>query len=143
MKYIYITDRISHIYLCIYNFILLIFGCAGSSLLCAGSVVTVVSGNNSSLRCTGLLLQWLLSLQSTGSRCMGFSSFSSWALAALKLVESFQTRDRTRVPSVGRQILSHCTTREVLEYFLKTGLFLHVFSKYSFVWLCGTWSLLL
>ena len=71
---------------------------------------------------------------------MGFSGFSSWALAALKLVESFQTRDRTRVPRVGRQILSHCTTREVLEFFFKTSLLLHVFSKYLFVWPCGMWN---
>ena len=27
---------------------------------------------------------------------------------------SSQTRDRTRVPCIGRQILNHCTTREVL-----------------------------
>ena len=30
-------------------------------------------------------------------------------------VGSSQTRDRTRVPSVGRQILNHCATREVRE----------------------------
>ena len=52
-----------------------------------------------------------------GSKCMGISGFSSWALAALQHVESFQTKDHTHVPSVGWQILSHCTTREILEYF--------------------------
>ena len=28
-------------------------------------------------------------------------------------VESFRTKDRTHVPCIGRQVLSHCTTREV------------------------------
>ena len=30
-------------------------------------------------------------------------------------VGSSQTRARTRVPCIGRQILNHCTTREALE----------------------------
>ena len=37
------------------------------------------SGGYSSLWCTGLPLQWLLLLQSTGSRRAGFSSCSTWA----------------------------------------------------------------
>ena len=46
-------------------------------------------------------------LQSTGSvmRC----------LAALQHVGSSQTRDRTHVPCIGRQILTHFATREVLR----------------------------
>ena len=35
-------------------------------------------------------------------------------LVALRHVESSQTRDWTRVSCIGRQILTHCTTREVL-----------------------------
>ena len=35
-------------------------------------------------------------------------------LVALQHVESSQTRDRTRAHCLGRQILIHCTTREVL-----------------------------
>ena len=42
---------------------LFIFGCIGSSL-----------------QCTGFSLQWLLLLQSTGSRHAGFSSCGTWAL---------------------------------------------------------------
>ena len=34
-------------------------------------------------------------------------------LVALRHVASSQTRDRTYVPCIGRQILIHCTTREV------------------------------
>ena len=37
------------------------------------------SGGHSSLRCAGFSLRWLLLLQSTGSRCAGFSSCGVWA----------------------------------------------------------------
>ena len=56
---------------------------------------------------------------------MGFSSCSSQAqylctgLVALLRVESSQTRDPTHVPCFGRWIPNYCTTREILEQFLK------------------------
>ena len=45
-----------------------------------GLSLVAVSGGYSSLRCTDFSLQWLLLLQSTGSRHAGFSSCGSWAL---------------------------------------------------------------
>ena len=36
-------------------------------------------------------------------------------LVAPRHVGSSQTRARTRVPCIGRQILNHCTTREALS----------------------------
>ena len=54
----------------------------------------------------------LLLLQRTISRRKGFSSCG---LVALQNVDSSQTRDQTSVPSIGRQIPTHCTTREVLK----------------------------
>ena len=64
-------------------------------------------------------------LQSTGSRCMGFSSCSTQAqylwcmgLVALQHVESSQTRDWTHVLCIGKQILIHCATWEDLCTFL-------------------------
>ena len=39
--------------------------------------LVAASRGYSSLRCTGFSLQWLLLLQSTGSRCAGFSSSGS------------------------------------------------------------------
>ena len=56
----------------------------------------------------------------------GFSSWGSQALeqslcscglAASWHVESSLTRDQTRVPCIGRQILTHCATREILCIF--------------------------
>ena len=44
-----------------------------------GLSLVAVSGGYSLLRCAGFSLQWPLSLRSTGSRRMGFSSCGSWA----------------------------------------------------------------
>ena len=41
--------------------------------------LVAASRGDSSLRCTGFSLWWLLLLQSTGSRHVGFSSCSPWA----------------------------------------------------------------
>ena len=67
----------------------------------------VVNGRCSWLWCTGFSLQWLLvfSLQAQQSWRTG--------LVPLRHVESPQSRDRTHVPCIGRQILDHWTTREV------------------------------
>ena len=40
-------------------------------------------------------------------------------LVAPRHVGSSQTRARTRVPCIGRQILNHCATREAPSYFLE------------------------
>ena len=44
-----------------------------------GLSLVVASGGYSLLRCVGFSLQWLLLLQSTGSRHAGFSSCGTWA----------------------------------------------------------------
>ena len=53
-----------------------LFGCPGSSLLQAGFSLAAVSGDNSLVAVRGLLVWWLLLLQSVGSklhglRCLG------------------------------------------------------------------------
>ena len=45
-----------------------------------GLSLVAASGGYSLLQCVGFSLQWLLLLQSTGSRCVGFSSCSTGAL---------------------------------------------------------------
>ena len=55
-------------------FIYFIFGCFGSLLLLRGLSLVAASGGYSSLQCAGFSLQWLLLLQSTDSRRVGFSS---------------------------------------------------------------------
>ena len=97
-----------------------------------GLSLVVVSGGYSSLHCAGFSLQWLLLLQSTGSRRTGFSSCVTGAqqlwltgsrvqaqqlwrtgLVAPRHVGSSRIRDRTRVPCIGRRFLNHCATRQV------------------------------
>ena len=49
--------------------------------------------------------------------CEG-SVVAGMGLVALRHVESSPTRDRTHVPCIGRRILIHHTTREVLHFIL-------------------------
>ena len=62
-------------------FILFILFLAALGLVCSahGLSLVVASGGYSSLRCTGFSLRWLLLLQSTGSRRVGFSSCGTQA----------------------------------------------------------------
>ena len=73
-------DFFLYIYINLFIIYLFIFGCVGSSLLRTGFLLVAASRGYSSLWCTGFSLQWLLLLQSTGSRRAGFSSCGSWAL---------------------------------------------------------------
>ena len=105
---------------------LFIFGCVVYSLLHAGFLQLCQVGVTL-LRCAGFSLRWLLLLRSTGSRHTGFSSCGTQAqqlwrmgLVALQHVASSWTRDRTRVPCMGRQILNHCATSEVHGIFFST-----------------------
>ena len=115
-------------------FYLFIFGCIGPSLLCAGFLQLWRAG--ATLHCS---VRCLLLLQSTGSRCVGFSSCGSQAqqlwhglqsagsvvlahLVTPQHVGSSQTRTRTHVPCIGRWILNHCATREAPhKWFLNIG----------------------
>ena len=87
---------------------LFIYDYTGSWFLCGGFL---------QLRRAGASL-----VSSMDSRCVGFSSWGSWALRCglsrhVGLVSpwhvgSSQIRDRTHIPCIGRQILNHQTTRE-------------------------------
>ena len=101
---------------------LFMFGCTGSSLLLL-RLSLIVASRVYSLWCTGFPLQWLLLFWSTGFRLVGVNSWSTRAqrlwcmdLVALRHVTSSWTRDWTRVPCIGRQILMYCTTREVQTF---------------------------
>ena len=60
-------------------FYFLFFGCIGSLLLRGGFSLVVVSGDYSLLQFAGFSLQWLLLLQSMGSKHASFSSCGSRA----------------------------------------------------------------
>ena len=101
----------------------LFFGCVGSSF-CTWAFSSCSEWGLLFNAMHGLLMWWLLLLRSMGSTCTDFSSCSMWAqqlwhtgLVAPQHVGSSQTRDRTHVPCIDRQILNCCTTREVLQIF--------------------------
>ena len=75
--------------------------------------LVAVSRSYSSLRCRGFSLQWLLWLQSRGSRVHRLQQLWHTGLVALQHVGSSWTRDQTRVHCIGMWILNHSTTREV------------------------------
>ena len=93
-------------------------------------------GYSSSL-CLIFSSQWLTVLQSTGSRVLGFSSCCT--AVALRCVRSSWTKDQTRVPCIGRQILNHWMTRKALTD--------HILGKFSLLiyrlatTLCHPWWL--
>ena len=70
----------------IFKIYLLIFGCAWSSLLHTCFLQLWRVGATLYLWCTGFSVQWLLLMQSMGSRCADFSTFSSQ-------VQKFQCTD--------------------------------------------------
>ena len=79
-----------------------------------GLSLVAARGGRSSLRCVGFSLQWLLPLQSMGSRAQAQELWLT-GLVAPRHVGSSRTRARTRVPCIGRWILNHCATKEALH----------------------------
>ena len=63
------------------------------------------------------------SLSCCGAQAPDAQAQQLWltGLVALRHVGSSQTRARTRVPCIGRQILNHCATREALQSFSING----------------------
>ena len=61
------------------NLFLAVLGLLWVFIVACGLSLVVVSGGYSSLWWAGFSLQWLLLLQSMGSRCTGFSSCGTWA----------------------------------------------------------------
>ena len=90
---------------------LFIFGCIGSLFLCEGFLqlwrvgATLHHGARAS-RYRGL--------SCCGAQAPDAQAQQLWltGLVAPQHVRSSQTRARTRVPCISRQILNHCTTRE-------------------------------
>ena len=85
------------------------FGCAGSWLLHSGFSLVSARG--------GFSVWWLL-LWSTGSAARAHQELWHRGLVAPRQVGSFWTRCQTHVPSIGRWIFNHWTTREVLSFSL-------------------------
>ena len=125
---------------------LFIFGCVGSSLLRAGFLqlwragATHPCGARAShcggFSCCGarVLGKRAQQLGHAGSRAQA-QQLQRTDFVAPRHVGSSRTRDRTLVPCMGRQILNHCATREVLMWtFLKSLLNLLQYCFCSTFW---------
>ena len=99
------------IYLFIYLFI---FGCFGSSFLCEGFLQLRRAGATPHL---GARASHYRGPSRCGAQAPDAQAQQLWLTgpAAPRHVGSSQTRARTRVPCISRQILNHCATREAPE----------------------------
>ena len=107
------------IYLFIYLFI---YGCVGSSFLCEAFLQLRRAG--ATLH-RGARASHCRSLSRCRAQAPDAQAQQLWltGLVAPRHVGSPQTRARTRVPCIGRQILNNCATREARDgYFLKQDL---------------------
>ena len=108
---------IIYIYFLIY-YLFIIFGCVGSSFLCEGFL---------QLRRVGATLHrgaqasHYRGLSCCGAQAPDAQAQQLWLTGpvAPRHVGSSQTRARTCVPCIGRQILNHCATREAPNYIFK------------------------
>ena len=97
--------------LILFFFNLFIFGCVGSSFLCEGFLQLWQAG--ATLH-RGARASHYRGLSCCRAQAPDAQAQQLWltGLVAPRQVGSSQTRARTRVPCIGRQILNHCTTRE-------------------------------
>ena len=95
-----------------------------------------VSGGYSVLQCAAFSLQWFLlehrlwahslqQLQPAGSRVRGLPRLWLTGSVALWHVESPRTRNWIHVPCLGRQIIIHCATREIIKFCFLILMWLH------------------
>ena len=116
-------DQYSITFLCIFKsffFLILfiylfIYGCVGSSFLCEGFPQLWQAG--ATLHRDARASHYH-GLSRCGAQAPDAQAQQLWLTgpAAPRHVGSSQTRARTRVPCIGRQILNHCATREAPVY---------------------------
>ena len=139
MLIIMISLMVSHMYDYYLFIYLFIFGCVGSSFLCEGFLQLWQAG--ATLH-RGARASHYRGLSCCGAQAPDVQAQQLWltGLVAPRHVGSSQTRARTRVPCISRQILNHCATREAPKI-LKVKV--HLISHCSHVsyaqlspWLC-------
>ena len=101
-------------------FNLFIYGCVRSSFLREGFLQLQQVGATPH---RGARASHYCGLSCCGAQAPDAQAQQLWltGLVALRHAESSQTRARTRVPCIGRQILNHCATREALHCSLLPG----------------------
>ena len=108
---------------------LFIFGCVGSSFLCEGFLQLCRAG--ATLH-HGVRASHYRSLSCCGAQAPDVQAQQLWLTGpvAPQHVGSSQTRARTRVPCIGRQILNRCATREAPgSFFIQHLCLMFVYSE--------------
>ena len=121
------------IYLFIFIFI---FGCVGSSFLCEGFLQLWQAGASHH---RGARASHSCGLSCCGAQAPDVQAQQLWPTGPVAPwhVGSSQTRARTRVPCIGRQILNHCATREArIILFIYFVLEKHLNSFFPFLVAC-------
>ena len=99
---------------------LFIYGCVGSSFLCEGPLQLPQAGATPH---RGARASHHRGLSRRGAQAPDAQAQQLWltGLVAPWHVGSSQTRARTRVPCIGRQIPNHCATREAPKHCFLTN----------------------
>ena len=98
-----------------YYLFIYLFGCVGSQFLCEGFLQLWQAG--ATLH-RGARASHYRGLSCCGAQAPDTQAQQLWLTGpvAPRHVGSSQTRARTRVPCISRQIPNHCATREALQY---------------------------
>ena len=109
-------------------FYLFIYGCVGSSFLCKGFLQLWQVG--ATLHRSARASHYR-GLPCCGAQAPDAQAQQLWLTGPVAPwhVGSSQTRARTRVPCISRQILNHCATREALLYFYIFLNFIFLYSR--------------
>ena len=101
----------------------------GSSFLCQGFLQLWQAG--ATLHC-GARASHYRGLSCCGAQAPGAQAQQLWltGLVAPRHVGSSQTRARTRVPCISRQILNHCATREAPIFISLTHIVKHILNQH-------------
>ena len=103
-------------FVCLFVCLFVCFGCVGSSFLCEGFLQLQQMGVTLHRRARASHYR---GLSCCGAQAPDAQARQLWLTGpvAPRHVGSSQTRARTRVPCIGRQILNHCATREAPFFF--------------------------
>ena len=121
----------------IFFFIFFIYGCVGSSFLCKGFYQLQQVG--ATLH-RGARASHYRGPSHCRAQAPDTQAQQLWLMGLVtpRHVGSSQTRARTHVPCIGRQILNHCATREALKLYLIYFYFKKFFIliKFLFYFIC-------
>ena len=111
-------------------YLFIFFGCVGSLFLREGSLQLLQAGTTPHRGARASHHRGLSRFRAQAPDAQA-QQLGLTGLVAPRHVGSSQTRARTRVPRIGRQILNHCATREALYIFVQRNNHDHCIGKFE------------